>query len=320
MWGTCHGSCDSKPTSPQPRLCFLSQETCPPTCRLAQHLDSSLLPPFRVPPSLGHHIRSICPPERFQDPLTVQLTVSDPGPGVLENNPQPFHPTPCPPHGGMLLESKFEIISRLNRARSRLWGQDLTARETPRPRPRLAMPLVPAPGPAFPLGLAPSPRLRPRPVPADLAPGLRPAGAHAQFPCSGVHAAQSGPIARRFRGQTSRVSACGWGACGPAKPPHRCSDPSSLPRAQGRCLPASRGPARPSPALREQDGETSDLRDGQARTSWGGGGRFPCHQPGAGRKGPARDAQTELREAGGGSEPRVTGRHPGGTSSGESRR
>ena len=63
-----------------------------------------------------------------------------------------------------------------------------------------------------------------------------------------------------------------------------------------------------------------DLRDGQARTSWGEGGRLPCHQPEDGRKGPARAARTELREAGGGGEPRVTGRHPGGRSSGESGR
>ncbi|CAI9179937.1 unnamed protein product [Rangifer tarandus platyrhynchus] len=186
---------------------------------------------------------------------------------------------------------------------------------------RLATPLVPTPGPAFPLGHAPGPRRRPCPVPADLAPRLRdPHGGNAQFPCSGVHSAQSGklPAVSQVR---PRVSQPVGG--GPAARPSRLTAavthrPSRGPKAAvSRCLGAL-------PAHHQRSGNEMerlpDLRDGQARTSWGGGGRFPCHQPKAGRKGPARAAQTELREAGGASEPRVTGRHPGGSSSGESRR
>lgn len=121
--------------------------------------------------------------------------------------PQPSHPTPCLPHRGTLLESKFEILSRLNRARARLWGQvSPMAHETPHPRPR-----------PFPPGPAPGPRLQ---------------QARRRSPCSGFHSAQTRPTARRFPGRSSPVSTCGWGACGPAPAtaPHRCSDPPSPPK------------------------------------------------------------------------------------------
>lgn len=156
----------------------------------------------------------------------------------------------------MLLEPTFESLSQLNRARARLWSQVspdvLMAREPPAPGP--------APRPA-----------RPRP-PACLAtpPGLP---GHAPRPrllqsssrssCSGFRSAQTGPTARRVPGQTSHVSTCGWGGLRPSPSGHRPLHLTAavthrpLPKAQGRCLPASRGPARPSPALREQDGDTS---------------------------------------------------------------
>ena len=87
-----------------------------------------------------------------------------------------------------------------------------------------------------------------------------------------------------------------------------------LPKAQGRCLPTSRGPARPSPALREQDGETSTSEGRAGPDELQRRREVPVSPTRGQAHGPARPAQTELREAGGGGEPHVTGRHSGGSS------
>lgn len=204
--------------------------------------------------------------------------------------PPPSHPTPRRlPHRGTLLESKFEIFSRLNRARAKLWGQvSPMAHETPRPRPRpsrLAPPRAPPPAGAHAQFLQ---RLSLRPDPAN-----RPASQARPRPSQ---PARGGPAARhRPLRRTAAVT-------------HR-----PLPKARGRCLPASRG----RPARHQHSGNKTerppDLGAGQDRTAAEeeGGSRVTNPRPGAR---PARPAPTEPREAGGGSEPRETGRHSGGGS------
>lgn len=243
----------SKPTSLH---CLLLQEAVPtPPAAWAQHLDSSSP---SVPYSSLHEVTTSGPFAPLNISRTHSLsswTVSDPGPGVLPTTPRPSHPTPCPPHGGMLLEPTFESLSRLNRARARLWSQVspdvLMAREPPAPGPAPGLPGhapgLPSHAPGLP-GHAPRPRLL---------------QSSSRSSCSSFRSAQTGPTARRVPGQTSHVSTCGWGGLRPSPSGHRPLHLTAavthcpLPKAQGRCLPASRGPARPSPVLREQDGETS---------------------------------------------------------------
>ena len=241
MWGTCHGSQDKQ--AHLPSLSPTPGSSTHPTCHLGPTPGLQSSP--SVPYSSLHEVTTSGP---FA-PLTISRThslsswtVSDPGPGVLPTTPRPSHPTPCPPHGGMLLEPTFESLSRLNRPRARLWSQVspdvLMAREPPAPgpAPRPARPRPPAclatpPGPAF--------RSQAHAVPAGAfappRPGQQPA-------VSQVRPHTSQPVGGRPAAQPVRA---------PATAPHRCNDPPSPPEGP---RPLSPGVSRPGPPITSAQG------------------------------------------------------------------
>ena len=182
--------------------------------------------------------------EDLREPL-VRRQGSQVSMRVARGPPRPSHPTPCPPHGGMLLEPTFEILSRLNRARARRWGQVspdvLMAREPP--TPGLARPAWPRPRPLLPSRLATPPGhascSRPRAVPAAAFAPPRLAQQPAVFQ---VRPRTSQPVGGGPAGRPVRA---------PATAPHRCSDPPSPPKGP---RPLSPDVSRPGPPVTSAQG------------------------------------------------------------------